>query len=394
MKKKILLLSMTLVLALSLFGCGTIKKVDDGIKKSNKETVVDKNDDKKEETTKNDEIEIPEGLELSKAEKCVYSFVQSIMTSDYETALTMLDVDTTFISADDLKWFIPRSSVAGIEDETNVLENVESSDNTTEKEVQLTFGKNTYTFNTILNDNNEWKISLSDFCIKDWNVGIISGGKLTLDDIPVTDTYFTKKDGRRDVYTIPAIAIRNTNAKVTSSIYGDFTTEILPTIEKDVEFQKIYCEITGEIKDALFNDLLTLLNKMNEGYENGETAADFAKYVASDANVTLAQILYDSVDQEHTWNDSLDPTNIRFTIVKPNPNCDEKTTFEAALSGDNEILLNTAFEKVWDEKYNGKGDCRSFGYIYVKRENGELKISDIPASNNLIEERNDMTNDW
>ena len=50
MKKRLLLFSMTLVLTLSLFGCGTIKKVEDGIKKPNKEieSVVDKNNDKKE----------------------------------------------------------------------------------------------------------------------------------------------------------------------------------------------------------------------------------------------------------------------------------------------------------------------------------------------------------
>ena len=166
--------------------------------------------------------------------------------------------------------------------------------------------------------------------------------------------------------------------------------EVTPSYEK----YTVVCKIDNEKASEMFGQVKDMLNKMNEAYEAGET--DFSKFVSSKADPQLAVTIATCVTNQYTWNDSLSPWNIRFTIVEGLSEYEGKAYIPAELLQDDVVTMVVKVEKTWDKlKHNSGSDYnRDVGRITVQVEDGEMKIFKIAGSDNIIESRNSMTREW
>ena len=137
-----------------------------------------------------------------------------------------------------------------------------------------------------------------------------------------------------------------------------------------------------------------MLNKINEAYEAGET--DYSKFVSVKADPQIATTILNNVTTEYTWNNSLDPWNIRFTIVEGLNEYKGDNYIPAELVEDDIVTLVVKIEKTWDaRKYNsGSSSTRLVGRITIQEESDSVKLYKITGSDNIIDGRNSMTHQW
>ena len=109
--------------------------------------------------------------------------------------------------------------------------------------------------------------------------------------------------------------------------------EVTPSYEK----YTVVCKIDNEKASEMFGQVKDMLNKMNEAYEAGET--DFSKFVSSKADPQLAVTIATCVTNQYTWNDSLSPWNIRFTIVEGLSEYEGKAYIPAELLQDDVVTM-------------------------------------------------------
>ena len=334
------------------------------------------------ESTKEDEVV------FTKAEQVAYDFAIAIQNEDYDTAFGMLDIkDKTFVSLEDFSWFIPRSSLSDLTGTDYKLVSYDSTGDKVKNSTKFVFKPVTITVNTFLNDNNEWKVSFDEAFVTNWKISIPRDTSLTLNGIEVSSDYLDEMKDNEFVYNIPCIATKEADLVVKTSLFGDFNLKTLPSA---IETTMVNCELTSEQYSPLYEDLLTLLNTMNTGYENGERLGEFSKYVSTETSASQLERLFNDVDAQYTENAGGEPYNIRFTIVKPR----DGENANAVLVKDNVVKLNLSVEKTWDVRKSGIGDntSRVHGSIYVVKEDDGLKI--YQYDDDFIKERNWMGKEW
>ena len=397
--KKIFVITLAGLLAFSMTACGDKAPEKDPVdtESSIVDTTVDNSESKpdveiEDSVTKEDSEEVTEeGVKLTKSQQVAYDFAKAIQTGDYETAMGMIDIkDTTFLTAADLEWFIPRSDFSDIQDTDYALVEATSNGDKVRDVVTLNLKPVSVDVTVALNDDNEWKVEFNDFFIENWTLEVPKNVKIKLNDIEIASTYLDSKEENVDIYILPAVANRKATVIATSSVYGDFTMEVTPSYEK----YTVVCKIDNEKASEMFGQVKDMLNKMNEAYEAGET--DFSKFVSSKADPQLAVTIATCVTNQYTWNNSLSPWNIRFTIVEGLSEYEGKAYIPAELLQDDVVTMVVKVEKTWDKlKHNSGSDYnRDVGRITVQVEDGEMKIFKIAGSDNIIESRNSMTREW
>ena len=397
--KKIFVITLAGLLAFSMTACGDKAPEKDPVNTESSivDTTVDNSESKpdveiEDSVTKEDSEEVTEeGVKLTKSQQVAYDFAKAIQTGDYEAALGMINIkDATFLSAADLEWFIPRSDFSDIQDTDYALVEATSNGDKVRDVVTLNLKPVSVDVTVALNDDNEWKVEFNDFFIENWTLEVPKNVKIKLNDVEIASDYLDLKEENTDVYVLPAVANKKATITATSTVYGDFTMEVTPSYEK----YTVVCKIENEKATEMFGQVKDMLNKMNEAYEAGET--DFSKFVSAKADPQLATTLANSVTTQYTWNDSLDPWNIRFTIVEGLSEYDGDPYIPAELLQDDIVTMVVKVEKTWDQtKYNsGSESTRIVGRITVRVEDGEMKVFKIAGSDNIIERRNSMTAEW
>jgi hypothetical protein len=268
----------------------------------------------------------------------------------------------------------------------NVKSNIKR--NNTYDTIQLSFGDNVVEVSTILNNDNEWKIDLDGFCLTNWTFNAGKDIPITIGGVEITSDYIDRTEENKVFYTLPAIAARETTIVLSDDYFGTMELKVNPALEDEYSAKFV---LTEEQYAPIHEQLKVLLNDANALYETGATATDFAKFFYDENNSDQIKLFYDEIEQSYTWNNILDPTNIRYTIVQGR---NEEDVINAYVATDKKIALNLAVEKTWDEKYGGNPTTRPVGYMYVSlTEDGTLKLNEVFVDN-IISERNDFTNEW
>lgn len=334
----------------------------------------------------------PVNTDLSKSEACAYQLVHDLQQGDYAAAMSCLNIeDTTFITAENLEWYIPRSDYKNVVDSVGEITVVSSEGGNTIDRVLVSVGGNTVSVDTFLNDDNEWKAVIGGFYIGDWSIKVPGDSVVYINDVEVPKTMKTGTEDLQDLYTLPAVPNKVLSVKITGPVFGDVVKEVLPVFSN--EPTPVWVSPASEDSDTLFSLLKDMLNAIHEDYEAGKTPAELSKYISSMADPQLAQRVWDSIHECYTWNSGLDPTNIRYTTVKGSPTVDNIDVFIAKYRTNNILLLNVAVEKTWDEKYSSSDSTRVLGTIFVEYVDGQLYIYDLPGDN-FLTERNDFIQNW
>lgn len=389
--KKIITLCLSALMILSLVACGnktTVVEKGGEKQREEKEEIVDKNDIVENEPSGEVSEENETPSDMTKSEAVAYNFIKAIQSADYATAMTFLEIDSTYITSEDFGWYVPRSSLGDLVDSTYELKEVSSDGTKPQDNVTLIIGPVTANISTFLNDNNEWKVSFDEAFIKDWVVTLPKGMSLKMNGTEVDKNLLTATDERNDTYTIPYVILKEAELVATSEQFGDFTAKTLPSADE----YKIQCEIKDS--EPIFEQLRITLNAINEAYENGaRDTSEFSDYISDLADTEFPTILANSVDTQYTWNSGSNPTNIRYTRILPR--IDDPDLMPCFLYTTNKIGVNIRVEKTWDDDWGGANGNHVLGWVIFEiTEDGSVKLAGIKADNNIITARNSMTNDW
>jgi hypothetical protein len=403
MRRKTLLILCGIVIT-SLSGCGIQKASNIEHAANNEtpaaiETTVEETSEAQNEESSIEESSIEDEVDISltKSEQVGYDFIKAIQSGDYEKALSLVDVDDTFINVDDFAWFIPRSDYSDLVDTSYKLTEVESKGDNTSNSTNYILGDLTVNVKTILNNDNEWKVVFNSNLITNYDIKVAKGLGLAINGIEVSDEYLTDdKTEDTETYTIPAlIPQKDIKVTLTSKTFGTYDVTLTPIQD---EVGNPVFEITGDTRDELYSATKTVLDSINEAYENdAATSEDLAVYVSDKASSDIADTLAQSVKTEYTWNSGMKPTNIRFVTFLPisQDRATEKNTYICYLQANDTVLLNCKIEKSWFESYDKSTEsCRMYSKIVVEKTDDGVKIVDIKASDNMITERNSLTSDW
>lgn len=388
--KKIITLSLSVLMILSLVACGGKTTVVEkgGEKQKTEKDVVEKSNEPVEEEPSGEVAEENEtSSDMTKSEAVAYNFVKAIQSCDYETAMTFLEIESTYITAEDFGWFMPRSSLGDLVDSTYELKEISSEGSKPEDNVTLVVGPVTANIALYLNSNNEWKVSFDEAFIKDWNVTVPKGMSLKLNNIEVDKNLLTTTDERHDTYTIPYIMLKEVELVATSENFGDFTAKTLPSSET----YSVKCEIKDT--DEIYEQLKQTLNAINEAYENGaRDTSEFSQFISEYADADFATTLVNSVDTEYTWNNGSNPTNIRYTRLLPR--IDDPEYMPCFVYTTNKIGVNLRVEKSWDDDWGRANGNRIYGWVIFEITDDGVKLAGLPGDNNIITARNSFDKDW
>jgi hypothetical protein len=377
MKLRVISSILFVTMSLSLTSCGS-KEIVDNVKDVVEvaSAVYEQSEKLEEEKTSeasSTEKEVSNTIgvnNLSKAETASYEFIQYVQKEDYKSALDCLGMDTTFVTTDDLAWYLPRSNFSEIIGTDYELEDVQSiKDNLTNNSV-FKIGNEQVEINSYLNDDNKWVIKLDDFVIEDWVVKAPLNTVISINDVVVDRSYIDSSDERNDTYIIPDICNREIPLVVTSSVYGDSKSLVTPTSEEydcGFEFSTDFInDINAQVKD--------LLNQINADYEAAEVKEDLdtSVYVSSQADENLAEELKGYLDKEYNSH-SMQPSNIHFTQVLVT---DKEDLSPCLLYTDSLIGVNLRVEKAWDYAGGGNIDyvTRGYTWLVVEQTDDGLKL--------------------
>ena len=382
MKKKILSIILITTMCFSLVACGG-KNNDD---KSSKETSEQSTEQQSEKST---EEETKQNTKLSKSEQVAFDFIEAIQKEDYKTVKDLLNVDTTYITEEDLEWLLPRTSYSDFVASEEEIKDITSNGGKTEDTIKLNVGPTATEVNVCLNDNNEWKINCYEFYTTDWEVKAPKGMAFKLNGTEVSKETIKSSDERWDVYAIPAAPIREMTLLFSSEKLGDFEIKTTPGHGE----YKVILEFDEETANKIYDDIKTMMNDINAVYDSGKTeTSDYQQFVSEYAAPDFINTLTDNVKTQYTWNNGLNPRNIKVTQVLGRTDNEEyKPCFVYTA---NTIGVNLKVEKKWEADYSDGCSAKLFGYFILEKTDDGVKLVNMDASNNPIQERNRMTKDW
>lgn len=331
MKKRLLMLSLLGVMAFSITACGS--NTDKETKEEtvaeqssvagNESSTVESNSSAEENTE--ELAEENETATLSKAEQTAKDFTDVIQSGDYEKALSMFDGDTTFIRAEDLEWYIPRSDFNDIATSTKELSYSAEYGSNTEDVIKVSDGTTTVGVNVILNQDNEWKVVIpSDMCLNQVRVGFTGGcSDYALNGIAITDTYYKAHSNTltgADDYVLVNVPKRNLVFTYTSERYGEQTIEkdITTVTEKDTDYGTMYSTgafimLDEETVNNYCDEIKVMCNAMMDSYYDNAPISDYVTDIyKTDAPTEIAENVGADVER---YNNTKERT--KFEIVQP-----------------------------------------------------------------------------
>lgn len=381
MKKKFLSIMFIATMCISLAACGG---------KENKES---SNTESSEQSTQKESESTTESEEsvgnLSKSEQAAYDFISAIQKEDYEKVKEFLNVDTTYITKEDLEWLLPRTSYSDVVGNEMEIKDIVSSGGKTQDNISLKSGPASVSVNVELNNDNEWKVNCNEFYISDWKVKAPKGVTFKLGEVEAPKTLIESTDERWDTYSIPAVPIKEATLTFSSETFGDFELKTTPSTEE----YKAILEFDEETANKIYEDVKKMMNDINAVYDSGKTeTTDYKEFVSDLAAPDFINTLTDNVITQYTWNNSLNPKNIKVTQVLGR-NDDEKTK-PCFVYTTNTIAVNLRVEKKWEESHKDGSSTKVHGYFILEKTDDGVKLVNMDASNNPIKARNSMTRDW
>ena len=228
------------------------------------------------------------------AEQKVYDFIKYINEGKYEEALALTAAaGSPFVSADDLKHWIPRSDFWFVEGVAMNEIEIDGTRKGGEERVTVKVGDSSVRVGCFLNDSGEWTMQLEDFVIENYAFEVVINStnvQLNGASISITEGVLPADEvciGVYDVYVIPYIY----PGMYTISYHNDNLVEPDMTHTVEVKSTDSFSRLcpkykSGAICDNIYKVIGELATAIATDYHAGKTKEEIVgKYYTSDVNV-------------------------------------------------------------------------------------------------------------
>ncbi len=174
----------------------------------------------------------------------------------------------------------------------------------------------------------QWKVALDtdDYVVKDYEMKVPKGAKISIDGVDVADKYLDKKDSTesQDVYKIPVIFTMETPIKV--SLANGFVIEddVTPSSYDDYEAELSLDELTSDqisgLQDQIKTDVNTLYQNIlaKKTWTDVKSSYQYGDVTLSDFEDTYTDLYDDVVDSSYRQLTAFDVTSVRLSSVELN----------------------------------------------------------------------------
>lgn len=342
------------------------------------------------------------------------AFVEALATGDFETAVMLTEAysEDGFMFANDIEWYLPRSSFAGIQKlgfETfkSKAEGNEIQD-TSRKEGSATYtvtlydaaadtenpAEKSFVIETLLNDDNMWVVSVPEFYCENFLFRTAGGDtSVYIDGKEVSESLCSNDEaGPTELckeYTIPYIGKNDVEVRIICENY-DYTKTITPNSNNSVSNSVSILKPVDE-PEKCFSYVKDTWNAMCAKYLIGEKASCVQDYIADDASYDLCNTVWDGFEEIHVGDSSqggFKNENYNLSV------CKASSKGNVYWLSDTHIMCYFDYELTWYYTF-GKSNQSTHqnSSVVLSVENGVYKFYDFPDTG-LFFEANNYSNEW
>ena len=342
------------------------------------------------------------------AKQVSVAFVKALATGDFEKAAAFTEAygDDSFFFAEDIEWYLPRSSLSGILNlgfETfKTKASGEEHEGSAEYIVTLfdasessgTPAEKTFEIKTVLNDDNLWVVSVPEFYCTNFTFRTAGGNTVVSIDgkeVP-KDLCSNKKSGPYKLckdYTIPFIGKNNVEVTLKNDNYI-YSRAVTPNSNNDIS-SSVYIFKPVDDPEKCFSYVKDSWNALCAKYLVGEIASCVQDYIAKDASYDLCNIVWDCFEAIHIGESSkcgINNENYKLTT------CKASNKGNVYWLSDTHVMCYFDYELTW--YYNlGKSNQSTHqnSSVILSMENGVYKFYAFPDTG-LFMEANNYSNEW
>ena len=258
------------------------------------------------------------------------SFVLSLVNKNFEVSAKLLGAsdETSYFTAGDVEWYVPRSEFASVEKFYNIKTEITSEESNNSgstanvsisiKEKEKEDNKETLKVSLKRDNDNKWFVNSPDFYISDWHF-VTPGGdtKVYIDGKELPSSVESKaygSTGLRKEYTISRIGKAEKEITVTAeNSFGEQKFKVNPTSNSSDEPYDCRVKLTD---DKAYQSICDIWNNCYKDICDGKQASDLLKYVSPKADSNLTSQIYDGIKTKALGNgargsDSFVCSNVR-----------------------------------------------------------------------------------
>ena len=310
------------------------------------------------------------------------NFVNALMKSDNKKAFKCVDVtESDFVTKEDIENYLPKTKYQDIIGLKGKITNVTSGDGLTSRNVYVTissgFGESrdtkSITVKCVLNDDNRWKVDLTEAYVKDWKISVPGGSTVTIDGKKVDDKYKTESKTLYDNYTIPAIVKSEKEVKISTESFGEHTEKVTPSSSSSA--RKIEMAPNDETINSAYEFVKNTWNAMYKEYVAGSDVSSVAKYFDSSVSQETIDSCYKSGFNSLTRGTS----NYKYVNYVMTDVVDRKN-YQNYVSTNEIITLNFGYTLNWNWEFPSASELRTmnrYSSIRLKKDGDSWKIYDV-----------------
>lgn len=311
---------------------------------------------------------------IKKAETTINNFIAAISTQAYTGIKDYIYMpDNSFVSDDDVKWYISRSALGDITGTGKTVDSIEVNGSTLEKTGTFSIGKSTYSLDLTLGDDNTWKVILPDFLAENFSLRVPGGCSVTVDNVDIANyknEALSSTDTTYETYSIPSLALKEHDVIVTSSLYGDFSLTVTPKSSSDT--YTCICKIGDAETTNVLKAIQTIWNGIYTDYKAGADVPAIKKYFVTEFDTnTLTNILTKQLPALEKGTSGLTYSSFYMSLIQPYT----KDNYGAViLASDNSLLCNFMYKTEFTDSEGGYHSCNKISQLTVCYENGTYKL--------------------
>lgn len=336
------------------------------------------------------------------------SFIEALACGDFEKALMLTEAysEDGFVTADDIEWYLPRSSFAKVQNlgfETFKSKSEgEETEGTAVYKITLydaadtgsSPSEKTFTVNAKLNDENVWVVCEPEFyCVNflfrtsGGNTSVYIDGKAVSEELCSDDEAGQSQLCKE--YTIPYIGKNDVEIRIKSENF-DYTQKVTPNSNNSISSSVSVFKPVDE-PEKCFSFIKDSWNEMCSKYLIGEPASCVQDYIARNASYDLCNTVWDGFEEIHVGASSqggYKNENYNLTV------CKGSTDGDLYWLSDSQIICHFDYELTWYYTF-GKSNQSTHqkSSVILSYENGIYKFYEF-LDKGLFFEANHYSNEW
>jgi len=306
------------------------------------------------------------------------NFLNALCTGDYQSVIDLSYFpNSSFITPADIEGYIKVSSYKKLYKQRDDIKNIEISEDIVDdgknKVAHATlYDKDNkklldYDITFILNENNEWRIDLSEFYITGWQLKTCGGNSVIYIDgqeakdisyESISDSYGGGQETYR-IYTFGAIGKISKTFSIKADTFGESSMVLTPGVDNDALLRP---EVSAEDTQKLFEDIKNSWNGLYDLFVAGNDYSKAYDYLSSNLDSTVI---------EKMWQNfivlSANGTDFKITSVYPQ---EGSACFYYT---DTLVVANFSYDITWSG-----GSMTESSSLIMRYEDGKYKICIIP----------------